>query len=189
MLPPEACADSASAEGEIGFRRPSPEDGPAVTALIASCPPLDINSAYCNLLQCTHFAETCVIAEEAGTIVGWISAHHPPSDPECIFVWQVAVAREARGKRLGGRMLATLVERASVRRSIYLTTTVTSDNAASWSMFKMFARQVGAPFEKIMLFDRDRHFGGSHDSEWQIRIGPLSRGTLKSSKAPERAAS
>ncbi|MBD4807723.1 diaminobutyrate acetyltransferase, partial [Xanthomonas citri pv. citri] len=38
------------------FRTPAVTDGPSVTELIAQCLPLDPNSAYCNLLQCTHFA-------------------------------------------------------------------------------------------------------------------------------------
>ena len=45
---------------EPTFRMPNAADGPAVSQLIASSPPLDTNSAYCNLLQCTDFAETCV---------------------------------------------------------------------------------------------------------------------------------
>src|SRR5690606_21532662 len=73
--------DPRSAASEIVFRRPSELDGPQVTALIADCPPLDVNSAYCNLLQCSHFADTCVVAERAGQIVGWISGYRPPSAP------------------------------------------------------------------------------------------------------------
>ena len=92
----------------VRFRAPRPEDGPAVTRLVADCPPLDVNSPYCNLLQCDHFAETCVVAEAADGLAGWISAYRPPSAPEDIFVWQVAVRADARGQGLGGRMLAVL---------------------------------------------------------------------------------
>src|SRR5690606_27480359 len=45
------------------LRRPIAADGPAITRLIAACPPLDSNAAYCNLLQCTHFADFCIVAE------------------------------------------------------------------------------------------------------------------------------
>src|SRR3546814_19269512 len=83
---------------DLRFRRPIAADGPAITALIAACPPLDRNSRYCNLLQCEHFTDHCVIAEKAGRIVGWVSGYRPPSDPAAFFVWQVAVSRsEERG--------------------------------------------------------------------------------------------
>src|SRR3546814_3090873 len=48
----------ASINGERSvLRMPRTEDGPAISRLVGDCPPLDVNSAYCNLLQCTHFAD------------------------------------------------------------------------------------------------------------------------------------
>lgn len=149
------------------------EDGPEVTALIASCPPLDANSAYCNLLQCTDFAATCVVAERDGRIFGWISAYRPPSHPDRLFVWQVAVHRDGRGQGLGGRMLDALLDRPAAAGARWLTTTVTADNRASWSLFEGFARRRGLDLERSERFTRDMHFAGAHDTEWQARIGPL----------------
>ncbi|MDZ3832859.1 MAG: diaminobutyrate acetyltransferase [Sphingopyxis sp.] len=157
----------------IRLRRPQATDGPAVTALIAACPPLDRNSAYCNLVQCTHFAAHCVIAERGGRIVGWVSGHRPPSDPEAFFVWQVAVAAEARGQGLAGRMIRMLLARPEQRGVARLITTVTHDNAASWALFRGLAREWGAGLEQEPLFERDAHFAGAHDTEFQASIGPL----------------
>lgn len=155
------------------LRRPTAEDGPAVTALIAASPPLDPNSAYCNLLQCSDFAETCVVAERGGVIVGWISAYRPPSHPERIFVWQVAVAASARGEGLGGRMLDELAARPAVQDAGTLTTTITEANPASWALFGAFARRRGASLSKSGRFERDAHFAGAHDTEWQASIALL----------------
>ena len=157
----------------LRLRPPVGEDGPAVTRLVADCPPLDPNSSYCNLLQCDHFADTCVVAEIAGRMVGWISAYRPPSEPDEIFVWQVAVHPSARGQGLGGRMLAELMRRPRVRDAARLTTTVTEDNQASMAMFAGFARRHGMQVSRTLKFDRDRHFDGRHDAEWQLSIGPL----------------
>lgn len=164
------------------FRPPRAEDGPGITALIAACPPLDTNSAYCNLLQCSHFAETCVVAERAGAIVGWISAYRPPSAPERIFVWQVAVAASARGTGLGGRMLDALIERPAARGAAALITTITKDNAASWGLFAGFARKRGMTLTKAPLFEREAHFAGAHDTEWQATIAPLPKDSRSSTK-------
>lgn len=179
---PEAVAPAASsdtqrngeADGDVPrFRAPRSEDGPEITALIADCPPLDTNSAYCNLLQCSHFAETCVVAERDGRIVGWVSAYRPPAEPGRIFVWQVAVHASARGIGLGGRMLDTLIERPAARGATALITTITEDNAASWALFTGFARRRDMALTKAPLFEREAHFAGAHDTEWQATIGPL----------------
>lgn len=155
------------------FRSPHVADGHAVSTLISGCPPLDVNSTYCNLLQCSDFAGTCVVAERGSEILGWISGYRPPSHPDSFFVWQVAVAQTARGEGLAGRMLDWLIAQPAVAGARMLTTTVTADNAASWSLFTRFAKRHGAALERVPRFDRDLHFGGAHDTEWEARIAPL----------------
>lgn len=148
-------------------------DGAAITRLIAACAPLDSNSAYCNLLQCTHFADFCMVAECDGRIVGWVSGYRPPTEPDSFFVWQVAVAEAARGKRLAQRMINALLNRTSVEDATHLITTVTDDNAPSWALFNGLARAWDAPLARRAMFERDAHFGGAHATEWLARIGPL----------------
>lgn len=133
-----------------------------------------MNSAYCNLLQCTHFADTCVAAEEAGRLTGWLSAHRPPSAPEEIFVWQVAVHPEKRGAGLAARMLHHLLQRPAVQSARWLTATITESNTASWALFDGFAGKRSLGVSRSPLFYRDRHFAGAHNTEWQVRVGPLS---------------
>ncbi len=152
---------------------PTATDGPAVTALIAACPPLDPNSAYCNLLQCSHFADSCIIAESEGAMVGWVSGYRPPSDPDSFFVWQVATAPAARGMGLARRMIEGLLARPAARGVTHLITTVTEDNGPSWALFEGLARRWGVPLAKSALFEREAHFAGAHATEWQARIGPL----------------
>jgi L-2,4-diaminobutyric acid acetyltransferase len=156
---------------------PCPDDGPAVWKLVAECPPLDVNSAYCNLLQCTHFTDTCVLAEDDGGVIGWVSAYRPPSVPNQVFVWQVAVDIRARGRGLGGRMLDTLLARPALRDVTTLAATITEENAASWSLFTSLARRHGARMDRRPMFDRAAHFVNSHASEHLVTISPLVAGT------------
>ena len=48
------------------MRKPRKADGARVWNLIKSIEKLDDNSMYCNLLQCSHFAGTCALAELVG---------------------------------------------------------------------------------------------------------------------------
>lgn len=66
----------------ITLRTPVKDDGYRLHQLVAECPPLDPNSIYCNLLQCSHFAETGVAAEKEGDLVGFISGYIPPNSPK-----------------------------------------------------------------------------------------------------------
>lgn len=174
IAPSGASARSGRSKGQdFELRKPVATDGPAVTALIAACPPLDVNSAYCNLLQCTDFADFCIVAERDGQLMGWVSGYRPPSAPGGFFVWQVAVAAAARGQRLAGRMIEALLARPEAVGVTHLITTVTDDNRASWALFEGLARNWQVPLHKSARFERDMHFAGAHATEWQARIGPL----------------
>lgn len=170
-----ARAGAASPDDAFVFRAPVAEDGPAITRLVAACPPLDHNSRYCILLQCTHFADTCLLAEWEGDILGWISGYRPPSEPEAMFVWQVAVDERARGCGLGKRLLGHLLERPGVRDAKRLIATVGPSNDPSRRMFAGLAARFGLDMEVCPHFESDTHFGGAHEAEQLISIGPLDR--------------
>ncbi len=161
--------------GALTLRQPQAQDGADLHALIESCPPLDLNAVYCYLLLCSHFAATSVVAERDGELLGAITGYRPPQQPDTLFIWQVAVSDKARGEGLARRMLNHIVDRQACDGVQFMETTVTGDNRASWALFESFARQREAQIERGVLFERERHFRGAHDSEILARIGPFSR--------------
>lgn len=161
----------------IQLRQPTADDGAALHQLVGRCPPLDPNSLYCNLLHCTHFAATSVAAVPAlehapAPLLGFVSAYVPPQKPGTLFVWQVAVAPEARGQGLGRCMLDTLLRRPACAGVRQVETTITPDNQASWALFESWARRHGVPLTSELHFECQRHFAGQHDDEHLLRIGP-----------------
>jgi L-2,4-diaminobutyric acid acetyltransferase len=158
---------------EITLRCPHAEDGAAVYQLIADCPPLDTNSMYCNLLQCSHFSATSVAAEMAGNIVGFISGYIQPDKPDTLFIWQVAVGEQARGQGLAGRMLKEILARPACQDIRFVETTITPDNKASWALFESLTKKLGTELQRSVMFERQQHFAGQHDTEMLARIGPV----------------
>ena len=165
----------------IVLRPPSLEDGMDVYRLIESCPPLDTNSSYCNLLQCSHFSETSVAAEMNGNLVGFVSGYKVPNKiagkADTLFIWQVAVAESARGLGLASRMLSEILSRQECVNIDYLETTITQDNKASWALFEGLARKRSITLQRLDWMDKEIHFLGLHDSETLVRIGPFTRTT------------
>lgn len=160
---------------QLSLRPPDPEDAAGIHRLVGDSPPLDGNSLYCNLLQCTHFAGTSICARQGGDIVGFISGYLIPQRQDTLFIWQVAVDSAARGRGLARRMLQQLLQRECCADVHYLETTVTPGNRASRAMFESVADLLGCHCQESLLFERERHFGGSHDSEILLRIGPFHR--------------
>lgn len=164
---------SEDEQHQLTLRPPLSEDGAAVFGLIQSCPPLDTNSMYCNLLQCHHFAQTSVLAESQGEIAGFVSGYRIPNTPSTLFIWQVAVGEQARGQGLAAAMIQHLLSRIGNEGITHIETTITETNGASWALFEGLARRMDVALDRSVLFDHQKHFSGSHDSEILVSIGPF----------------
>lgn len=153
---------------------PTLSDGMAVFQLIEQCPPLDTNSSYCNLLQCSHFANTSVIAKNNdGEVMGFVSAYEQPQQSNTLFIWQVAIAEQARGQGLASKMLTHLLQRENLEHIQYIETSITKDNSASWALFTRLAANLSCELNDTDWMDKTTHFLGQHDSEQLVRVGPF----------------
>lgn len=171
--------DLKDIEDDLIVRAPEPDDGVAVNELVEQCKPLDENSVYCNLLQCSHFSETSALAEVDGDVAGFVSGYIVPEEENALFIWQVAVAPKARGMSLAKRMVFDIMHRPAASDVNFLKTTITPDNMASQGLFGSIAREFETEVRKNVLFDREQHFEGQQKSEILWSIGPLNRDLVK----------
>lgn len=145
----------------------------ALHRLVLDCPPLDPNSSYCNLLQCSHFSDTSIAAFRDEALMGSITGYRIPGREDTLFVWQVAVHPEARGQGLARTLLRKLVFRMASLGVRYVETSITLGNEASWRLFTGFAAELQANLEHSVMFEQSLHFQGAHDTEHLVRIGPV----------------
>jgi len=162
-------------DDELHFRSPKRNDGAAVRQLVEDSGGLEPNTCYAYLLLCTHFADTCLVAERGGELVGFVAAYRPPSRPESIFVWQIGISPDARGEGLAKRLLQHLVSLPACRDAIHLEATVAPSNLASQRLFKGFARDRGVDCQVGPGFHRHDFGPLVHEAEELFRIGPLRR--------------
>lgn len=152
------------------LRKPSASDAQQIFALVANNPPLDPNSLYCNLLQCSHFADTAVVCVADEKVVAFMTGYLKPGQSNELFVWQMAVDQSMRGQGVAGKMLQFLCDKW---QPTYIETTITEANTASAAVFTRFVQRTDSVLSKSILFDKDAHFSGRHDSEILYRIGPI----------------
>ena len=138
---------------------------------------LDVNSTYAYLLWATDFADTSIVAVTDDELCGFVTGYHPPTRPEVLFVWQVAVAPHAQGRGLAGSMLDNLVERVRADRRghpVIVEATVTPGNQRSRALFGGFAARHGVPLTEHPHFTADLlDADGDHEDEPIFRIGPI----------------
>jgi L-2,4-diaminobutyric acid acetyltransferase len=73
-------------------------------------------------------------------------------------------------------MILNLLARPVCRDVRHLTTSITSDNAASWRLFGHVASALGATLEEWPWFRSRPHLAGRHPTEHLVAIGPFEAG-------------
>lgn len=175
LTEPQAGAVQATGPAAPSFRIPGQADGAAVWRLVSDSGTLEANSCYAYLLLCTHFAETCLVAEVNGELVGFVAAYRPPTRPDAIFVWQIGVRSSARGAGLGKRLLKELLALPACRDARYLEATVAPSNEASQRLFRGAARDLDTTCEVGPGFLATDFAPTAHEAEELFHIGPLRR--------------
>ena len=168
---------------ELFFRSATTADGARMWSFVKEHGVLELNSAYCYMLMATHFGQHCMIAEsaaEAGTdasrrLAGFVLSYRPPQKPEELFVWQIGVHPEMRGRGLAKQMLHQLLTLPANRGVQYITASVATGNEPSRALFRGFARDTNVECEEANFFKQDMfpREQAEHEAEDLFRIGPL----------------
>ncbi|WP_274650623.1 diaminobutyrate acetyltransferase [Paenibacillus humicola] len=161
----------------ITLGRPDASDGASVWQLVKESGTLDLNSAYCYIMLCDLFRDSCVVAKQDGVTVGFLSACRMPASPDTLFVWQVAVSGGQRGKGIGTAMLQELLDREELGDIRYVEATIGPENDRSRRLFMSLAARRGGQCSvseryPANLFPQGQ---GAHEPELAFRVGPLRR--------------
>lgn len=172
---PESLTQSGPSAAPIQLRSPSVADGNAILQLVRASGVLEPNTCYAYLLLSTHFADTCVVAEQGGELVGFVAAYRPPTNPAAVFVWQIGVSEKARGQGLGKRLLHYVADAPGCEGVRFLEATVSPSNEASRRLFTRFANDRGSRCDVGPGFAPADFGPTTHEEELLFRIGPFER--------------
>ncbi|MFP4155913.1 MAG: diaminobutyrate acetyltransferase, partial [Halothiobacillaceae bacterium] len=125
---------------------------------------LDVNSAYLYFLLADHFGETCVVAENEGELLGFLTAYRLPRDPSVLFVWQIGVSDRARGQGVASGMLEALRTRRFFGEIREIQLTISPSNQASQGLFRKWADKLGTRVE-TRDYLTEEHLGDQHEPE------------------------
>lgn len=156
----------------IQLRTPTVADGAGMWEVVKAAGTLDLNSSYLYLLLARDFADTCVVAERQGRVVGFVTGYRRPQRPEVIFLWQVGIRPEMQGHGLGKRLVAAFLRQPGADRASLLETTVTPSNDASRALFRSIARELGTECHVQPCFRAGDFPDSGHEDEELFVIGP-----------------
>jgi L-2,4-diaminobutyric acid acetyltransferase len=143
--------------------------------LRANRPYVGLNSKYTYFLLARDFADTCVVAEHQGKIVGFSSGYMPPAKKDTFFCWETVVQNDYRGNQLQKRMLLWQI---TVSGATYFEGTVNPSNEASKKSFRSLAELLDTSCKERVLFSEEDFENDGHEAEVLFRVGPISRSHL-----------
>lgn len=150
-------------EDDATFRSPVVADGQRMWEIARDTGVLDLNSTYAYVLWAREFSHSSVVVEVEGKVVGFVTGFIRPDEPDTVFVWQVGVDADQRGKRLAARLINALMDHTAPE-TVRLRTTISPDNEASQKLFGAVARDRGMElFKEDYLSASD--LGEGHEPE------------------------
>ena len=155
------------------IRRPTLADAVQMYELVNAAGSLDKNSLYLYLLLCRDFSSTCRVAQSDSRLVGVTTAYLPADQPRLVFVWQVAVAEEFRGRGIAMAMLTDLVAGLAASDPWFLQTTITPSNTASRNLFTSLAKKFRTPISATDGFHENLFGRYQHEAEVLYTLGPI----------------
>lgn len=158
---------------EIKICKPKRGQASQIYKLVEKTKVLDLNSEYLYLLQTTHFKDVCSVAIYEDKVIGFVSAYMIPTEPNTLFIWQVAVDEAYRGNDLARRLIMEILQRDELNVN-YLHTTVSPSNKSSIRVFE----KVASFYKTEMLneeFFESSDFLNQHEKEVLYKIGPFNQ--------------
>ncbi|UVI33233.1 diaminobutyrate acetyltransferase [Paenibacillus spongiae] len=140
--------------------------------MVRDCGTLDLNSPYYYLTMSQWFSETCRLAEDRilKRLIGLLTGFRQPSNPDTLFVWQIAVDKRYQGRGIARKLLDEVTDHPEIR---YLEATIAPSNHASRRLFASWASSRGASIVTSPGFDETCFPDGEHEREDLYRIGPI----------------
>lgn len=162
--------DNKQKDNRIQIRHVLPEDGQKIWSLVKNSRVLDLNSAYCYLLLCHHFRNTCLVAETDGELAGFVTAYTLPGDETTLFIWQIGVEHKARGQGIARKLLRELLASAHCKKIHQIQATISPSNTASLALFRSLAQELGTTLKEQAYFEPSLFPGNQHESENLVTI-------------------
>ena len=156
----------------IQIKNPDSDYGYQISELIKNSPPLDLNSTYLYFIQSHYFNKTCAIAvNEIDRVIGFVSGFQDPRKKDTLFIWQVAISKDARGDGLASKLIHFILQEHPHMQ--FIETTITKDNTSSISLFNKISQELNTNIIEEPFLDKTKHFLNQHDSENLFRIVPF----------------
>ncbi len=128
---------------EYTLRNIQEQDCTLLKKMARDCGTLDVHTAYTYWVVSRFFADTSFVLCRGSEPVGYIMAIEVP---EGVFIWQIGILKEYRGKGISALLISPVFE-AARRKGANILLSIDEENAASNAAFRAFCQRQGLKME------------------------------------------
>ena len=130
---------------DIKIRTATPDDSATLLSLSKECVGLDVHTHYTYWVMCNYHNDTIFILEDDQIPIGYIMALNVKS---AIFIWQIGIIADYRGKSLSEELIAKIAYTAAVNHKP-IELSIIESNGVSLSAFTAFCKKHGLTMSRI----------------------------------------
>jgi len=132
----------------VKIRACNEHDADAIHAFVGTGPPLTLHTPFTYWVILRYWGSVCFVAEDNDQIVGLITSVGAVESADLLYVWQIGVDGDRRGKRLAQGLLDCLQAEAHTRGYLRFQVSIASDNGVSFNLFERAAREQGSVLQE-----------------------------------------
>ncbi len=141
-------------------------DSGQVLELIRECGPYVVPyNVYAYWILENYYAPICKVAVDNNRVIGFVSSM-PGIDRGLLFIWQICVHKDYRGRGIASMLMDSLLMTAKVYGFRKFELSISERNDASLSLFRSFSDKYN-----LSMFEKKRcAFGDITEIVYEIRL-------------------
>ena len=118
------------------IRNPAEEDFLDIYEFVSNCKPLESYGEHFYKIMLRYFKDTCFVALDNGSIVGYIMGFISQTDNKSSFIWQIGVHTDLKRSGVASKLLDAFEKQIMSKGCQRIELTVDPENPASQKLFE-----------------------------------------------------
>lgn len=131
------------------IRKCTVKDVDSVRRFVDKCKPLELHTPFTYWTLFNYFSNLCFLMEEEERILGFISGVRSSLDKDIVYLWQVGVSKEYRGKNYASLLIDHFVKAVIDIDCNKIQVSISPENESSYNAFAKYTKEHSYTFSKI----------------------------------------
>ncbi len=130
------------------IRQCSVEDVDKIRIFVNECKPLELHTPFTYWILFNYFSSLCFLMIEEGNIIGFISGIKSSKDINLVYLWQIGVSKDHRGKNYASVLIDHFVNSAKSLECNRIQVSISPLNEVSYNAFLKYSKEKNYLFLK-----------------------------------------